>query len=171
MVVSVRSETSVDAAHKALVSHGFGPFFGTPCGVLAPLLERLADGDDYHVVNREDNALALAAGASLAGRRAVALMQNSGFGQAVNVLASLVVPYRIPLLMVVSMRGTPPDTTAENLGMGHLTTAVLDVLGVPHLLLEHGQEEAQVAVAADRVTRGAEPCALLVSPDQFAWVP
>ncbi|WP_109509649.1 thiamine pyrophosphate-binding protein [Nocardioides speluncae] len=171
MVVSSPSVTSADAAHKALVGLGFGPFFGTPCGVLAPLLARLADGDDYHVVSREDNALALAAGAALAGRRAVALMQNSGFGQAVNVLASLVVPYRIPLLMVVSMRGTPPDTTAENLGMGHLTTAVLDVLGVPHISLEHGEEEAQVAAAADRVISGGEPCALLVAPDQFAWVP
>lgn len=122
-------------------------------------------------MSREDNALALAAGCALAGRSPVALMQNSGLGQAVNVLASLVVPYRIPLLLVVSLRGTPPDTTAENLGMGRLTTTVLTDLGLLHEALAPGRDDEQVASAAREVHERARPFALLVPPAHFAWTP
>ncbi|MFE9429173.1 thiamine pyrophosphate-binding protein [Kitasatospora sp. NPDC006697] len=160
---------SAGAVHEALLSAGFGPFFGTPCGVLAPLLALLEEGDDYHVVAREDSAVGLAAGVGLAGGHPVVLMQNSGFGQSVNALASLTVPYRIPLLLIVSMRGTGPDATTENLAMGRLTEAILDGLGIEFLYLssEHAADCMQNAyriVAAER-----RPFALLVRPDEFSW--
>ncbi|MCL2465363.1 MAG: hypothetical protein FWF28_09895, partial [Micrococcales bacterium] len=116
--------------HRELVTRALGPYFATPCGVLAPLLELLADEPDYQVVAREDNAVGLAAGVGLAGGAATVLMQNSGLGQSVNALASLVVPYAIPMLLVISLRGTGPDVTAENRAMGRLTEPILDGLGI-----------------------------------------
>ncbi|TSB32749.1 sulfopyruvate decarboxylase subunit alpha [Streptomyces benahoarensis] len=164
-----RPTSSESAVYEGLTANGFGPFFGTPCGVLAPLLSLLETGADYHVVAREDNAVGVAAGASLAGAAPVVLMQNSGFGQSVNALASLVVPYRIPMLLVVSMRGTPPDTTTENLPMGRLTEPVLEGLGIDYEYLTGEGAARQMELAGSVVKEKRQPFAFLIRPDEFAW--
>ena len=48
----------------------------------------------------------IVSGAAMAGMRGIVLMQTSGFATLPNVLASLAVPYQIPVPMVVSERGT-----------------------------------------------------------------
>ncbi len=55
----------------------------------------------------EGDALALAAGTVLGGERAVVMMQNSGLGNAVNPIASLAHSFRIPALLIVTLRGDP----------------------------------------------------------------
>lgn len=142
----------------------------TPCGVLAPLLGRLEQGHpEFRYVHREDNAVALAVGTALTGGRGAVLMQNSGFGQSVNVMASLVEPFDVPLGLVVSMRGTGVDGTRENRGMGEVTVPVLDRLGVPWRMLGTDGDRGAVAwfetVLADRTG----PVALLVPPESFGW--
>ncbi|WUC76889.1 thiamine pyrophosphate-binding protein [Streptomyces sp. NBC_00536] len=154
---------------RELTGNAFGPFFATPCGILAPLLTELESRGDLVTVSREDNAVGLAAGSALAGRMPVALMQNSGLGQSVNALASLIVPYQMPILLVISLRGTGLDTTAENLPMGRATLPILDALGIAHetFAAEHAAE--QLARARDTLTHLRRPAALLIRPDAFGW--
>jgi len=160
---------AVSAMTTELARNAFGPFFATPCGILAPLLSRLESQGGYVTVSREDNAVGLAAGSALAGRLPVALMQNSGFGQSVNALASLIVPYQVPILLVVSLRGTGADTTAENLPMGRATVPILDELGIGHATFAPERAAEQLARARDTLTRLRRPTALLVRPDAFGW--
>src|SRR5207245_122100 len=54
---------------------------------------------------REDSAVGIAAGAYLAGKKPVVLMQNSGLGVCLNAILSLNAIYAIPALLVVSWRG------------------------------------------------------------------
>ncbi len=162
---AVAGDTNVVAE---FVDHGLGPFFGTPCGVLAPLYSGLSDTAGLTTVAREDNAVAMAAGAWLSGRNPVVLMQNSGFGQAVNALASLIVPYRMALVLVVSLRGIEPDSTQENLAMGGLTRPILARLGIPARDLG---VPGSIAWAADMVRAQGRCAALLVSPTLFGWRP
>jgi sulfopyruvate decarboxylase subunit alpha len=157
------------AVSAALRDAGLGPFFGTPCGILGPLYAELEERDGLTTVAREDNAVGLAAGAALAGRSATVLMQNSGLGQAVNALASLVVPYEIPVLLVVSLRGTDADDTPENAVMGALTEQLLDAMDVPHRTLGRDEPAADAAWARDRLTADGGPAALLVPPALFGW--
>src|SRR5690348_5154440 len=130
MTGTTATATTATALAGRLVERGYRPLYGTPCRVLAPLYEAL----DHHgltTVPREVNAVGIAAGAALAGRHPVVLMQNSGFGQSVNALASLVVPFRIPLVLVISLRGIDFDDTAENAAMGRLTGQILGGLDIP----------------------------------------
>jgi len=62
-------------------------------------------------------------------------MQNSGFGASLNAFASLIQPYGVQLLLVISLRGRAADLTTENLLMGTLTVPVLDLLDIPHRTL------------------------------------
>lgn len=164
------ADTLADELADELVGRGFGPFFQTPCGVLAPLCTAVEARAGLLVVPREDTMVGMAAGAALGGASPAVLMQNSGFGQSVNALASLVVPYRIPMLLVVSLRGLPPDTTAENAAMGRLTAPILTGLGMHHQRLEgrNGLREL-VEQAATVVRDKREPAAVLVGPDAFGW--
>lgn len=49
------------------------------------------------------------------------LMHNSGMGSSVNAIASLVVPYRIPLLLVVGLSKADTDQPTENQILRRLT--------------------------------------------------
>ncbi|WP_320068925.1 thiamine pyrophosphate-binding protein [Micromonospora sp. RTGN7] len=154
---------------EALLEHDFAPFFGTPCGILAPLYGRLEAAANLWTVSREDNAVGVAAGAAMAGKSPVVLMQNSGLGQSVNAIASLIVPYQIPMLLVVSMRGAPPDFTTENIVMGRLTEPILTQAGIPTAHLDEENLAAQVGWAHGLVVERRQPAALLVPPALFGW--
>ena len=57
---------------------------------------KLLEEDDYfHVVaaTREEEAIGIASGAYAAGRKAAVFMQSSGFGNCINAIASLCIPY------------------------------------------------------------------------------
>ena len=157
------------ALSDALLEREFAPFFGTPCGILAPLYSRLEAVADLSTVPREDNAVGVAAGAAMTGKSPVVLMQNSGLGQSVNAIASLVVAYQIPMLLVVSMRGIPPDFTTENIVMGRLTEPLLNEAGIPTAHLDQENLAAQVDWAASLVVERRQPAALLVPPSLFGW--
>jgi sulfopyruvate decarboxylase subunit alpha len=167
----VRGADPSDALARLLTGHGFGPFFGTPCGILAPLYGRLERDAGMLTIPREDNAVGLAVGAALAGGRPVVVMQNSGFGQSVNALASLVVPYRVPVLLVVSMRGEAPDNTQENEAMGRLTVPLLEGMGIGFTRFGGADDLARVDGYLARVVRSPDPAGLLIGAGAFGWRP
>ncbi|HEV8015169.1 MAG TPA: thiamine pyrophosphate-binding protein, partial [Stellaceae bacterium] len=86
---------------------GFDFFTGVPCSFLTPLINRVIGSRqlDYVGAASEGEAVAIAAGAWLAGRKTVVMCQNSGLGNAVNPLTSLNFPFRIPTLLIVTWRG------------------------------------------------------------------
>jgi sulfopyruvate decarboxylase subunit alpha/phosphonopyruvate decarboxylase len=153
-----------------LVDAGFGPFLSTPCGILARLHDAIDERTELMTVVREDNAVGIAAGAELAGRCPVVMMQNSGFAQSVNAIASLVLPYRLAMLFVISLRGVDPDSTQENLVMGRLTIPMLTGLGVEFRVLD-GDPRYIASWAHKVVADEQRPAAVLVPPTAFGWRP
>ena len=86
-----------------------------PDNVLLPLI-KLLHTDPYFTVltpAREEEAVAIVAGAYMAGMRGITLMQTSGFATIPNALASLVCPFQIPLVMMVSERGTLGENSSR----------------------------------------------------------
>jgi sulfopyruvate decarboxylase subunit alpha len=161
--------TDAERLASDLQAAGAGPFLSTPCGVLAPLHAALL-ARDLTTVAREDTALGLAAGIASAGRWPCVLMQNSGFGQSVNAVASLLKPYEFPVLMVISLRGTGRDHTLENKGMGSVTRLILNELGVPTIDYAGSRDCGNVAQQLARWRRATGPSAVLVHPEAFGWV-
>src|ERR1700730_3714300 len=107
---------------------------GVPCSFLTPWLIALnASSAMVHVgAASEGEAVAIAAGAWLAGRKTVVFCQNSGLGNAVNPLTSLNFPFRIPTLLLVTWRGQPGiKDEPQHVLMGQITQALLDVIRVP----------------------------------------
>ena len=90
---------------------GFDFYTGVPCSYLTPLINGVLSDRALRYVGAasEGEAVAVAAGAWLAGRRTVVMCQNSGLGNAVNPLTSLNAPFAIPTLFITTWRGRPGE--------------------------------------------------------------
>jgi phosphonopyruvate decarboxylase len=156
-----------------LVRHGVNHFVGVPCSFLGPLIDAVIDRADtrYIVASSEGDAVAIACGLWFNGITAAVLCQNSGLGNMLNPLSSVVEPFGIPVLMLVSWRGHPgvPDEP-QHRTMGRITPALLDLLGIAwERLPEAGTAvEASVARALAHVGSATTPFALVVAHDSFA---
>jgi len=92
-----------------------------------------------NVLTTEEEGVAIAAGAWLGGTRSVVLMQSSGVGNCINML-SLPVQARLPLLMLVTMRGEWAEFNPWQVPMGRATQAALEAIGVTVLRAETGAD-------------------------------
>ena len=70
------------------------------------------------LATREEEAFGIAAGLYLGGRLPTVMLQSSGLGNSLNALTSLLLPYEIPVLVVVSMRGDAGEWNAAQVPMG-----------------------------------------------------
>ena len=118
---------------SACIVRGYRFFTGVPCSFLKPLINWVIQSSDvdYVVASSEGEAVGIAAGAHLAGNMAVVMCQNSGLGNMVNPLTSLNFPFRIPLLIIVTLRGEPQlnDEPQHEL-MGQITGELLETLHI-----------------------------------------
>src|SRR3954465_8756118 len=114
---------------------GFDLYAGVPCSFLTPLINGVLSDRSLNYVGAasEGEAVAIAAGAWLAGRTTVVMCQNSGLGNAVNPLSSLNAPFRIPTLLITTWRGQPGIAgEPQHALMGQITQELLSVLDVEH---------------------------------------
>ncbi len=140
----------------ACLSSGIDFFTGVPDSRLKGLCDELysrwgASGQNHIVAHNEGGAVGLCAGHYLAtGRPALCYMQNSGLGNAVNPLASLMDPmvYGLPCLLVIGWRGEPGiHDEPQHVRQGLITPDLLKTLDIPFYILsaETTQEEFGIA--------------------------
>ncbi len=129
---------------------GFDFYTGVPCSYLTPLINGVLSSPSLSYVGAasEGEAVAIASGAWLAGRRTVVMCQNSGLGNAVNPLTSLNAPFRIPTLFVTTWRGRPgePDEP-QHLLMGQITHDLLSLIGLEHRPFPNAQTQIAPALS------------------------
>jgi phosphonopyruvate decarboxylase len=157
---------TADAFIAAAGVRGFDFYTGVPCSFLTPLINGVLSDRALRYVGAasEGEAVAIAAGAWLAGRRTVVMCQNSGLGNAVNPLTSLNAPFRIPTLLVTTWRGQPglADEPQHEV-MGRITHDLIRLMGLP--LEDAPNTDDAVGPAFDRaVARMDETGA------PYAWV-
>jgi sulfopyruvate decarboxylase subunit alpha len=88
------------------------------------------------LATREEEAFGIAAGLYLGGRLPTVMLQSSGLGNSLNAVTSLLLPYQIPVLIVVSMRGDAGEWNAAQAPMGRAVRSIFDAIGVPHSIVE-----------------------------------
>lgn len=132
-VLDGRRSSKADALHRSLVRLGIDFATGVPCGVLKHIIENVSrDPVITHVpANRESEAVGIAAGAMLAGRMPLVYTQNSGFFAASNDIASLLIPYKLPILFAVTHRGCADEDAVQHLVTGATTETLLRSFGLP----------------------------------------
>ena len=134
-----------------------------PDRVLATLIKRL-HADPYFTcfpTAREEEALGIISGAWMG----ALLMQTSGFATLANVLASLALPYQLPILMVVSERGTLGEFNYGQALVCRTMRPVLDSLAIEHHTITRRDElEFTVDRSVKQAVATQAPVALILSP-------
>lgn len=121
---------SSEAVYQGLKSAGIDFIVSVPCVNLGKILELIDDDEEItHIpVTREEEGLGICAGAYFGGKKTAILMQNSGLGNCVNALGSLFQLYSLPLIMIMSHRGTEGEPIIGQVPMGKATPKVLEAM-------------------------------------------
>ena len=165
---------------ETLSGLGVDFYTGVPDSLLkhlcAYLKENIDQASDITAAN-EGGAMALAAGHYLAtGNPACVFMQNSGIGNAVNPLLSLLDQdvYSIPALLVIGWRGMPGvHDEPQHLKQGRVTPQLLEAMEIPFAILADTEEIAreQISSAIAYIRDTGCQMALLIRKDIFEQYP
>src|SRR6202050_2899446 len=174
----------IEARHfvEAARERGFRWYAGVPCSFLTPFINYVLQDPSlrYLSMANEGDAVALIAGVALAGDssaphgRGIAMMQNSGLGNAVSPLTSLTWTFRLPQLLIVTWRAHPgiADEPQHAL-MGPITPAMLETMEIPWELFP--TESAQIGPALERaiahMDQSGRPYALVMQKGSVAAYP
>jgi len=160
---------------EELGKYGIDYFAGVPDSLLKNMCAYIADNMDARhniITANEGGAIALAAGYHLAtGKAGVVYMQNSGEGNIINPLASLVDKevYNIPMLLLIGWRGRPGvHDEPQHVKQGKVTTGLLNVMGVDYDILSKDEEKAtlQIRKAVEALNKN-DVYALVIEKDTF----
>ena len=133
-------------------------YTGVPDSQLKALCNFLMDkyGIDPHhhiIAANEGNCTALAAGYHLAtGKVPVVYMQNSGEGNIINPVASLLNDkvYAIPCVFIIGWRGEPGiHDEPQHIFQGEVTTKLLDDMGIENFIISSDTTDDEVKRAME----------------------
>lgn len=161
----------------ALERSGVDFYAGVPDSLLKNFCARLADtmpAGKHIIAANEGNAVGLAAGHFLAtGHLPMVYMQNSGLGNTVNPLLSLMDTkvYSLPVLLLIGWRGEPgKKDEPQHARQGEVTIDLLDAMRIPYIILSDDEDEAirQASETALGCARESRPHAVVVRKGTFA---
>ncbi len=163
--MTVSRENSL-AVYKGIKEAGIRYLSALPETWLVYLLQLAEDDPEMTLVEvaKEEEAIGIAAGAYFAGKPNALLMQNHGFLAAINGIVSLAMLYRVPLTMLIALRGHWGEPYPWHTQGGILTEPVLRGLGVP---FEYARDPAkvgqQIQEALTFANSSLSPVALLLT--------
>lgn len=114
-------------------------------------------------VTREDDAVAIAAGAALMGARSAVLCQNAGALLAANMLAALAHHHQLPFVILAADRGGPEDGFYYQSYKGAVTADVMAALRLPMHRVSGPQDDWLIERSCEQAMMHRRPVVLLCS--------
>jgi sulfopyruvate decarboxylase subunit alpha len=138
------------------------PDIVTSGGLLRPIAR---DGDFKLIrVCKEDECIGIASGLSYCDKRALTLIQHTGFLDSINAIRGVAVEYEMPVCMMIGLLQHDPNFTPRNsprYGV-RIVEPILDAMGIPHHLINEEADVAKIRPAIDDAYRNSHPVALLI---------
>ena len=139
-----------------------GPDLHTSHGLLRPIAEE----KEFRLVRvcKEDECIGIAAGLSYGDRRAVTLIQYTGFLYAMNAIRGVAVQFKQPIVMMVGLLGKEPGvppTQSKKYGV-RIIEPIIDVMEFARHLIETDDDLGKIAPAIDEAYETSRPVALLI---------
>ena len=121
---------------------GINIILSVPCILLKGLLNLINEKNEMiHIpLTREEEGIGIAAGAYLGGGFPIILMQNSGIGNSVNAIKSLLGLYEIPIIFLISHRGGKDEEIIAQMPMGDITEKLLKLIGIKTWSIKSSKE-------------------------------
>lgn len=161
---------------QLLEKQGIDSYYGVPDSLLKSICAYITDTTDsvHNIITaNEGNAIGMACGHYLAtGRPALVYMQNSGQGNVINPLLSLMDEevYNIPVLLLIGWRGEPGiHDEPQHVKQGKVTLSLLETMGISCCVLSEDEEIAarQITEACTSMQLYKRPYALIARKNTF----
>lgn len=135
-----------------------------PCIMLKGLLQIIEEKSeiDHISITREEEGVGIAAGAYLGGRVPAIVMQNSGLGNSVNAIKSLLQLYKIPVIFIMSHRGAKGEKIMAQKPMGKLTPDLLNLLKIEKFIIDSEKKLKLIQTAVERSLSSGMPTGILL---------
>jgi len=153
-----------EVLYKELKKSGLDFFVSVPCKLLGDLIDQLREDDSisYTPVSREEEGIGILAGAYLSGKKPAIVMQNSGFGNSVNAICSLLNYYQIPVVFIISHRGSPGEPIEAQKVMGNAIYKLMEAVDVDILEVKEASGVANIPKCIEKAHASSRSLGILL---------
>lgn len=113
-------------------------------------------------ITREEEGIGIAVGAYLGGLNPALLIQNSGLGNSINAIKSLVQLYKIPILLIMSHRGMEKEKIVAQIPMGQVTLKLLDCINLTTFIIRTSEMIEDIKKAVEHSQDTNDSVAILL---------
>jgi phosphonopyruvate decarboxylase len=172
----MESKLCVKKFYQTLLNNEINFFTGVPDSLLKNVcayITEKSNKSNHIIAANEGNAVGIAAGYNLSTQKIpLVYLQNSGFGNLINPLTSLIHEnvYQIPILFMIGWRAEPgKKDEPQHLEMGNKMEQLFQVLNLEYCILSNQEQESeqQINKACSYMKKNKKPYVLLVSKDTF----
>ena len=130
------------------------------------LLRPIARDPQFRLIRvcKEDECIGIASGLHYCDKRALCLIQHTGFLDSINAIRGVAVEYAQPICMMIGLLQHDPGTTPRDsprYGV-RIVEPILDDMGIAHHLINEDADVAQIAPAIEEAYALSQPVALLI---------
>jgi sulfopyruvate decarboxylase subunit alpha len=132
----------------------------------AGLLRPISRDPELRLVRvcKEDECIGIASGLSYCDKRALILIQYTGFLDSINAIRAVAVEYKQPICMMIGLLGHEPErppTQSGRYGV-RIIEPILDAMGIAHDLISQDADVGKIKPAIDKAYAQSLPVALLI---------
>ena len=143
------------------VKKGFNDFIGVPDSTFSEFIRHGLKKNKIIITTREEEAIGVATGISLARNFSLVFMQNAGFANTLSTIASLVQLYQIPIIFLIGWRGYLKTDAPEHIKIGQIQPKLLKVLSLETRIISEKNWRKNCQWAFNKITHN-RPCALII---------
>lgn len=168
MIDSTKQATSIPAEmlYQALLDAGVTDVVAVPDTHVRSLIALMRERDEVRFIQTatEDEAVTLAAGLIVGGRRPLVQIQHAGLFACVNHLRGVAMDGEFPILFMIGLlKRDPSKAPLDDFdSMVSHTEPILNAFDVPYYLLDGPQDVPQIATAMQQALERSGPVAVLV---------
>ena len=132
----------------------------------AGLLRPIASDPGLRLVRvcKEDECIGIASGLHYCDKRALILIQYTGFLDSINAIRAVAVEYKQPICMMIGLLGHEPErppTQSGRYGV-RIIEPILNAMGIAHDLISQDSDVPKIKPAIDKAYAQSLPVALLI---------
>tara|TARA_B100000678_G_C17868008_1_gene366064 strand:+ start:21 stop:509 length:489 start_codon:yes stop_codon:yes gene_type:complete len=136
-------------------------FVGVPDSTIKYFIDEGFIHKKILIATREEEAIGIATGMSLAKSPSLVFMQNAGFGNSISTITSLVQLYKIPLIFLIGWRGYLPDDAPEHIKFGKIQPELIKSLGLKSKVMSDSDWQKSCKWALTQLN-AVKPCLLII---------
>jgi len=130
------NEESQRKLFNLLVKNGVENFVGVPDSTMKHFIDEGLKKKKILIATREEEAIGIATGMSLSGKKSLVFMQNAGFANSLSTITSLVQLYQIPMIILIGWRGFLKNDAPEHKKIGKIQSKLIKTVGLESKIVD-----------------------------------